>query len=42
MEGQDDFDSDGSLSDLGDHHEGVSDLGLGEDPRSLLKYLQAR
>ena len=38
---QGDSDSDGSLSDLGDHHEGVSNLGLGEDSRSLLKYLRA-
>ena len=33
----------GDLQDgLGEEHEGVSDLGLREDPESLLRYLRAR
>jgi len=42
VENLDCSDSNGSLSDFGNEDEGVSDLGLREDPRSLLFYLRAR
>ena len=42
MEGLDDSDPDDFLDNLGEEHEGVSDLGLREDPRYLLRFLHAQ